>query len=83
MTMPLPRGRKSRPTMFSNTDDFPDDCDPTTTCTCQRARPRLAMFCIAYNLWQIQRVVSNRVEDKILKLVDHAEQVFAEGSHDG
>jgi hypothetical protein len=29
--MPLPRGRKSLPTMFSRTEDFPDDCEPTTT----------------------------------------------------
>jgi len=31
VTIPLPLGRKSRPTMFSKTDDLPDDCDPTTT----------------------------------------------------
>lgn len=31
VTMPLPRGRKSLPTIFSRTDDFPDDCEPTTT----------------------------------------------------
>lgn len=31
VTMPLPRGRKSLPTIFSSTDDFPDDCEPTTT----------------------------------------------------
>jgi hypothetical protein len=31
VTIPLPRGRKSRPTIFSRTDDFPDDCEPTTT----------------------------------------------------
>lgn len=32
VTMPLPRGRKSRPTMFSRTEDLPADCEPTTTC---------------------------------------------------
>lgn len=32
VTMPLPRGRKSLPTMFSRTDDLPEDCEPTTTC---------------------------------------------------
>jgi hypothetical protein len=31
VTIPLPRGRKSRPTIFSRTDDFPEDCEPTTT----------------------------------------------------
>lgn len=33
VTMPLPLGRKSRPTIFSRTEDFPDDCEPTTTYT--------------------------------------------------
>ena len=32
VTIPLPRGRKSLPTMFSRTEDLPDDCEPTTTC---------------------------------------------------
>lgn len=31
VTIPLPRGKKSLPTIFSSTDDFPDDCEPTTT----------------------------------------------------
>ena len=31
VTMPEPRGRKSRPTMFSRTDDLPEDWEPTTT----------------------------------------------------
>lgn len=31
VTMPLPLGKKSLPTMFSRTEDFPEDCDPTTT----------------------------------------------------
>lgn len=25
-----PRGKKSLPTRLSSTEDFPDDCDPTT-----------------------------------------------------
>ena len=29
--MPVPRGRKSRPTMCSSTEDLPEDCDPITT----------------------------------------------------
>lgn len=36
----------------------------------------------AYNLRQVQRVVSNGVEDQVLKLVDGDEQILAEGSHD-
>lgn len=31
VTIPLPRGRKSRPTIFSRTEDLPEDCEPTTT----------------------------------------------------
>jgi len=31
VTIPLPRGRKSRPTMFSRTEDLPEDWEPTTT----------------------------------------------------
>lgn len=35
--MPLPRGKKSRPTMCSRTLLFPDDCDPMTT-ICGRSK---------------------------------------------
>eukprot|EP00035_Acanthoeca_spectabilis_P018611 m.397231 g.397231 ORF g.397231 m.397231 type:complete len:88 (-) comp16772_c3_seq52:1504-1767(-) len=31
VTIPDPRGKKSRPTMDSSTDDFPELCEPTTT----------------------------------------------------
>lgn len=34
-----------------------------------------------YNLWQIQGVVANGVEDQILELVDGAEQILAESCH--
>lgn len=34
-----------------------------------------------YNLWQIQGVVANGVEDEILELVDGAEQILAESCH--
>ena len=30
VTIPEPRGKKSLPTKFSKTDDFPADCPPTT-----------------------------------------------------
>ena len=39
--MPLPRGRKSLPTMFSRTEDLPEDCEPTTTCTGQYGELRM------------------------------------------
>lgn len=31
VTMPEPLGRKSRPTIFSRTELFPEDCEPMTT----------------------------------------------------
>ena len=34
-----------------------------------------------YNLWQIQGVVANGVEDQVLELVDGAEQILAESCH--
>lgn len=37
----------------------------------------------AYNLWQVQRVISYRVEDEVLELVDDSEQVFTERGHGG
>jgi hypothetical protein len=30
VTIPVPRGRKSLPTIFSRQDDFPLDCEPIT-----------------------------------------------------
>jgi hypothetical protein len=33
------------------------------------------------NLRKIQRIIADGVEDQILQLVDHAEQVFSESSH--
>jgi hypothetical protein len=33
------------------------------------------------NLREIQRIIADGVEDQILQLVDHTEQVFSEGSH--
>jgi len=37
----------------------------------------------AYDLGQVQRVISDSVEDKVLKLVDDSEQIFTERGHDG
>jgi hypothetical protein len=33
------------------------------------------------NLREIQRIIADGVEDQVLQLVDHTEQVFSEGSH--
>jgi hypothetical protein len=35
----------------------------------------------AYNLRQVERIIANSVEDKVLELVDSAEQVIAQRSH--
>ncbi len=35
-----------------------------------------------HNLRKVQRVVANGIEDEILKLVDDAKEIFAQGSHD-
>lgn len=40
--MPVPRGKKSRPTICSNTEDFPEDCEPITT-ICGRSNGCLPM----------------------------------------
>lgn len=45
VTIPLPRGKKSRPTIFSSTDDFPEDCEPTTTFVFVSLHSRLAPTC--------------------------------------
>lgn len=49
--MPLPRGKKSRPTIFSRTDDFPDDCDPTTTLQLLSVRIHMKVGCCALTIW--------------------------------
>lgn len=89
--MPLPRGRKSRPTMFSSTDDLPADWDPTTTWRAQtesaktrrkaRGMPQWRRGYCTYNLREIQGVVADCIEYEILQLVDDRQQVVAEGSH--
>ena len=37
----------------------------------------------AYDLGQVQRVISNSVKDKVLERVDDSEQIFTERGHDG
>jgi len=37
----------------------------------------------AYDLRQVQRVISNSVENKVLELVDDTKQIFTERGHDG
>ena len=78
VTMPLPRGRKSRPTMFSRTEDLPDDCEPTTTYTAVSTFVDRKSVCRSdYNLRKIERIIANGVEDKILELVDNTKQVLS------
>lgn len=71
VTMPLPRGRKSRPTMFSRTDDFPEDCDPTTTWNRGISTSQQVRGVPAYNLRKVQTIIADGIEDKILQLVDY------------
>lgn len=83
VTMPLPRGRKSRPTMFSKTDDLPADCEPTTTCTpsVRECADSKWGYAATHNLWQVKRVAADGIEDEVLQLVDSVEQVVSEGRH--
>ena len=81
VTIPLPRGRKSRPTMFSSTDDLPDDCEPTTTLKEKISSTLNRNMGGPYNLRQIQTIVADSVENKILELVDYPKQVFPKGCH--
>lgn len=34
-----------------------------------------------YNLWQIQGIVPNGVENQVLQLVHYAKQILSQGSH--
>ena len=34
-----------------------------------------------YNLWEIQGIVADRIEDQILELVDHSKQVLSQCRH--
>jgi hypothetical protein len=81
VTIPLPRGRKSLLTMFSRTDDFPEDCEPTTTWI-SLVRSHSGQQIETYYLGEVEGVVPDGVEDEILQLVDNVEQVFAQGRHD-
>lgn len=84
VTMPLPRGRKSRPTMFSRTEDFPADWDPTTTWSSgalASSEDKGRQICTTHNLGEIEGIAANGVEHQVLQLVDRVEQIFAEGRH--
>ena len=64
--MPLPRGRKSRPTMFSKTELFPLDCPPTTA-ICGRSISFPPMN------EKVPKVFTNNGED-FLDVIDHGDQ---------
>lgn len=65
--------------MFSSTEDLPDDWEPTTTwaqvLATMNAEPAGGFE--AYNLGQIKRIVADSVEDQVLQLVHHPQQVFS------
>lgn len=70
--------------MFSRTEDLPADWEPTTTWIIRVSLGRqesIRRMKNAYNLRKIQGITADGVEDKILQLVDGAEQILAEGSH--
>lgn len=35
----------------------------------------------AYNLWEVERIVANCVEDQVLQPVDHAQEILAKCRH--
>lgn len=70
--------------MFSRTDDLPDDCEPTTTWTrlvSKNTSSERLCTRTAYNLREIKRVVADGVEDEVLQLVHHAQQIGTERCH--
>lgn len=96
VTIPLPLGKKSRPTIFSSTDDLPEDWEPTTTytsklvkiCWNQQYYMQLVPFRYilrqskrTYDLRQVEGVIADGVENKILKLVDSDKQIISEWGH--
>jgi hypothetical protein len=68
--------------MFSSTDDFPDDWEPTTTWE-SLVRSHGWQQMGTYDLGEVEGVVPDSVEDEVLQLVDNVQQVFAQGRHDG
>lgn len=67
--------------MFSSTDDFPDDWEPTTTCFVVRDQYVSYSMFMPYNLWKVQRVVANSIEDQVLELVHHSKQILSQCCH--
>ena len=81
VTIPLPRGKKSLPTMFSSTEDLPEDWEPTTTWRGSQCHIKLCEGGEPYNLRQIQTIIADSIENQILKFIDYSKQVFTKGSH--
>lgn len=68
--------------MFSRTDDFPEDCDPTTTWNKGVSSfSKIASGGRVYNLRKVQTIIADGVEDQILQLVDYPKQILSKGSH--
>lgn len=62
--------------MFSRTDDLPDDCEPTTTFSMVSEIWPVERGLETYNLWEVQGVIPDSVEDQILELIDHTEEIL-------
>ena len=68
--------------MFSRTEDFPDDCEPTTTYNGQLRFTCSSIIVLeAYNLRKVERIVADGVEDQILKLVHSCKEILSQASH--
>lgn len=63
--------------MFSSTEDFPEDWEPTTTYALISKQLQSNATWLTNNLWKIQGIVAYGIEDEILKLVDYTEQILS------
>jgi hypothetical protein len=81
VTIPLPRGRKSRPTIFSRTEDLPEDCEPTTTLGRDQCQVEGRQGGHSYNLREVQTVIADSVKNQILQFIDYSKQILTKRCH--
>ena len=69
--------------MFSRTEDLPEDCEPTTTYERVSGvyRDDGRVDGVAYDLRQVQGIVADGVEDEILQLIHHLQQLLSKRRH--
>ena len=69
--------------MFSRTEDLPEDCEPTTTCEDVSGvyQDEGRVNGVAYDLRKVQGVVADGVEDEILQLIHHLQQLLTKRRH--